>query len=191
MQNPFLSERVLSIMVVVMIGVAVLSDRPREAVADPNKGGAMSNDTNATTIRRFYDECLNGGRLDLLPEVVSADVVSHTFDGGEQKGLAAFEKSIRSTQAMFPNPHFTLEDIVSHGDEAAVRWSMATTHSATVAGMPPTGKRLTQRAIGIYRIEGGKIAEVWLEVDRLGMLQQLGVTIPGLPGAPAVRAAQQ
>jgi predicted ester cyclase len=116
--------------------------------------------------------------------------VSHTFDGGEQKGLAAFEKSIRSTQAMFPNPHFTLEDIVSHGDEAAVRWSMATTHSATVAGMPPTGKPLTQRAIGIYRIEGGKIAEVWLEVDRLGMLQQLGVTIPGMPGPPAAQAVQ-
>jgi predicted ester cyclase len=190
MQNPFRSEKVLSIMVVVMIGVAVLSVRPREAVAGHNKGGMMSSDTNATTIRRFYGECLNGGRLDLLPEIVSADVVSHTFDGGEQKGLAAFEKSIRSTQAMFPNPHFTLEDIVSHGDEAAVRWSMATTHSATVAGMPPTGKPLTQRAIGIYRIEGGKIAEVWLEVDRLGMLQQLGVTIPGMPGPPAAQAVQ-
>jgi steroid delta-isomerase-like uncharacterized protein len=187
MGNQLQIRKLLSIMAVVMIGVAVLSVRPQQAAAGPNQGGKMSNDANAVALQRFYSECLNQGRFDLVSEFVAADVVNHGA-AGEEKGLAAFEQSIRRTRAMFPDPHFTVEDIVSHGDEVAVRWSMVATHTMTVAGVAPTGKQLRQHAIGIYRLEGGKIAEVWLEVDRLGMLQQLGVAIPGLPGPPPVAA---
>jgi len=181
------SRKFLSIMAVVMIGVAVFHVQPQLAAAGPTSGGKMSDDANAIALQRFYNECLNQGRFDLLPEFVAADVVNHG-SAGDEKGLAAFEQGIRRTRAMFPDPHFTVEDIVSNGDEAAVRWSMVATHTAAVAGVAPTGKQLRQHAIGIYRLEGGKIAEVWLEVDRLGVLQQLGVAIPGVP-APSARAA--
>jgi predicted ester cyclase len=44
-----------------------------------------------------------------------------------------------------------------------------------MAGIPPTGKAVTVPAIQTFRLVDGKIAEAWLSIDRLGMLQQLGV----------------
>jgi predicted ester cyclase len=41
-------------------------------------------------------------------------------------------------------------------------------------GMPASGKRAVWSEIHIARVEGGKLAEHWAIVDRLGMLQQLG-----------------
>ncbi len=46
-------------------------------------------------------------------------------------------------------------------------------------GIPPTGKQGTVTGIGIARFEGGKIVEAWVELDALGMMQQLGV-IPSM-----------
>jgi predicted ester cyclase len=41
-------------------------------------------------------------------------------------------------------------------------------------GIAPTGKHVTVTAITIFRVEEGKIAELWNNVDALGLLQQLG-----------------
>ncbi len=41
--------------------------------------------------------------------------------------------------------------------------------------IPPTGKQVTVTAIDINCIVGGKSVEHWLNMDTLGLLQQLGV----------------
>jgi predicted ester cyclase len=42
-------------------------------------------------------------------------------------------------------------------------------------GLPPTGKSITMTGIEIFRIENGKIAELWGEANLLGLMQQLGI----------------
>ncbi len=44
-----------------------------------------------------------------------------------------------------------------------------------VNGHSPTGKSVTVTGFDLFRIEGGKITEMWQEADELGMLQQLSV----------------
>jgi predicted ester cyclase len=39
---------------------------------------------------------------------------------------------------------------------------------------PPTGRVLAATYLAIYRIEGGRIAEAWVEWDNLHGLRQLG-----------------
>ena len=56
-----------------------------------------------------------------------------------------------------------------------IRWSVQRTHQGEFLGIPPTGKRVTYGGIDIFRVAGGKLVEMWQEVDRLGLLQQLGV----------------
>jgi predicted ester cyclase len=51
-------------------------------------------------------------------------------------------------------------------------------------GMAPTGKHVTVTGIFISRVEEGKLAEMWLNWDALGLMQQLGV-IPQLAQAGA------
>ncbi len=42
-------------------------------------------------------------------------------------------------------------------------------------GIPPTGRQVTVAGIDINRFAEGKSVEHWLNMDTLGMLQQLGV----------------
>ena len=47
--------------------------------------------------------------------------------------------------------------------------------SASDASVP---KNKLPKWISIYRVAGGRIAEQWINVDSMGMLQQLGVIPP-------------
>jgi predicted ester cyclase len=47
-------------------------------------------------------------------------------------------------------------------------------------GMPPTGRTSNITGIVIFRLENSRIAEAWVNIDVLGLLQQTGV-IP-MPG---------
>ena len=50
-------------------------------------------------------------------------------------------------------------------------------------GIPATGKQITVTGLDYFRVATGKIAEMWQEVDQLGMMQQLGVIpTPGQKG---------
>jgi predicted ester cyclase len=169
-----------------MLGNAV--SLPVNAQTPQNPGASMSSNSQAATIHRFYEECLNQNRLDLLPEFVGANVINHGADGSQQTGIQALEQSIRRTHGLFSGHHFIVDDVVSSGDKAAARWTMTANNTVPIGGIAPTGKQVTQHAVVFYRFEGGKIAEIWLQLDRLGVLQQVGVQIPGMPAPPVSTA---
>src|ERR1700733_16059877 len=101
----------------VAIGAMALNCAAQQAATRSMQGGGqMSNnvDVHAATIHRFYEECLNQGRADLLPELVTADVVSHT-GSNEQRGRAAFEQGMKQVRAMYPDRHFTVDDVLTNG----------------------------------------------------------------------------
>lgn len=56
-----------------------------------------------------------------------------------------------------------------------MRHSLRGTHGAKFQAIPATGKSVVVNAIVILRFENGKAAELWLNADFLGMMQQLGV----------------
>jgi len=41
-------------------------------------------------------------------------------------------------------------------------------------GMPASGERYTIEEIHIFRVEGGRVAEHWHQIDAMAMLRQLG-----------------
>lgn len=75
---------------------------------------------------------------------------------------------------------FTLHDLVAERDLVALRWTWEATHTGTFRIWRPSGKRVTNSGIVIYQLEQGKVVRVWLETDRLGVLQQIGVIPAGL-----------
>jgi predicted ester cyclase len=56
-----------------------------------------------------------------------------------------------------------------------VRFTLRGTHGGELMGVPSTGKPISVGGIDINRIAGGKIAERWAVLDRMGLMQQLGV----------------
>jgi predicted ester cyclase len=81
-----------------------------------------------------------------------------------------------------------LHDVFNAGDRAAVRWTMRGIHRATFAGIAATQREVVQDANVIYRFDdAGRIAQVWMRADTLGLYQQLGVIAPSLANpAPSV-----
>jgi len=78
----------------------------------------------------------------------------------------------------FSELHNTIEDLITEGDKVAVRTSLQATHTSNFQGLPPTGKRVTIGGITIERIQDGKIVERWVNIDYMGMMQQLGLIPP-------------
>jgi predicted ester cyclase len=75
----------------------------------------------------------------------------------------------------FPDAHSTVENQVAEEDKVVTRWRARGTHRGELGGMEPTGRGFEIDGITIERIAGGKIAEVWVARDELGLLRQLGV----------------
>jgi hypothetical protein len=60
------------------------------------------------------------------------------------------------------------------GAKVAARITFRAMHEGEFQGIPPTGQQVTFSSIELNRMEGGKVAEHWVELDLLGRLQQLG-----------------
>jgi predicted ester cyclase len=68
-----------------------------------------------------------------------------------------------------------IHDQIAEGDKVVTRKVFHGTHHGELMGVAPTGREVQIEVIDIVRVEGGQIVEHWNVVDRLGLLQQLGV----------------
>ncbi len=98
----------------------------------------------------------------------------HGFLGGEIRGPEGLKQYTSMTLAAFADLHVTVEDEIAEGDKVVTRYSARGTHKGEIMGIPPTGKQVAWTGIVITRIAGGKIIEAWANIDRLGVMQQLG-----------------
>jgi predicted ester cyclase len=164
---------------------------PGKVEAPETKGPSMEStelERNRTLVRKLYEDCLNQGKLELVPRYVDESYVGIR---GE-RGAEGFARVIAGLRRGIPDIQFTLEDVLAERDQVVVRSTWRGTHLGPFAGFEPTGKRLENTAIAIYRVRDEKIIQTWLESDRLGLLQRLGVVDPKLgvgPGAPPPPAA--
>jgi steroid delta-isomerase-like uncharacterized protein len=126
---------------------------------------------------RFHMDVFQEENLDVADEILSPDFVWHgAFSPGEdQRGPEGTKQVASAVIGAFPDRRITHEDIIAEGDKVLLRWSMSGTHQGELMGIPATGRRVTVRGFDLFRIEGGKIVEMWQEADQLGMMQQLGV----------------
>jgi len=133
-----------------------------------------------TVVRRFLDEVLNGGNLDLIDELWAEDLAWHGGSLGDIFGLPAFRKFIALAQPRHSPGCLTVEEIVSAGQKVVARFTNRGTQTGPFLGTPPTGRHAEWLGIGIYTVTSGKISQAWFGEDVLGMLMQLGVvTLPG------------
>jgi len=137
----------------------------------------MSTEENKALMRRLYEEVWNQGNMATVDVLLAADSVLHD-PAHLVRGPEGFKAYVSAFRAAFPDLHATVEDQIAEGDRAAMRFSVIATHKGEFQGIPPTGKQITLSGINIQRIVDGKIVENWVNLDALGMLQQLGVLPP-------------
>lgn len=71
--------------------------------------------------------------------------------------------------------HVTIEDLMQDGDRVTARFTARGIHRGEFMGLPPTGKPIVMTGIEIFRVQNGKIVELWGEANLIGLMHQLGI----------------
>ena len=141
--------------------------------------GSSETEDNKKVVSRFVEEFKNKANHDIVDELFTADFVHHLKDPRLPPGSAAMTLLGQSIVAGFPDVRVTVEDLIADGDKVIERTTAMATHTGEFNGIPPTGTQVVWTEIHIYRLRDGKIAELWSEIDLLGLLVQLGAIPSG------------
>ena len=146
----------------------------------------MAVERNETVSRRFYDEVWNGGDLAVIDQLADPSAVTHDPSVAEDiRGTEGMKELIASYRRAFPDVKLVVADMFSDGDKVAVRWTATGTHRGELMGLAPTGRRSSVTGISIEHYRDGRVVEVWINWDTLGLLQQIGAA--PAPGGTAER----
>lgn len=137
----------------------------------------MSTERNKEIVRRFVTEALSGRNVGLADEVLAPNYVNR-MTGAD---LAAFKGMLTGMSTALSDVRFEIDDLVAEGDSVVARWKMEATHTGSLMGETPTGKRLSSRGLTYYRLVDGKIVEDD-PITSPDLLQALGIQVPAQPG---------
>lgn len=137
----------------------------------------MSVKENKTLVRHCIEEVFNKGNVAATDEFFAPDFAP-PIQPGVTRDREGYKQFVTTFFSALPDLHVTVEDMVAEGDKVVFRATNSGTHKGEFIGIAPTGKHATWTEISIWLIEGGRIVEVWTEVDKLGHMQQLGAISP-------------
>lgn len=163
------------------LAVACLAAAQPISAVGPGAGHDEA-ETNKQIVGRFV-AAMNARDLDALDDLVAADVVRHSpsTPGLEVRSLEQFKEFLQQDFTGVPDSVQAVRLMVAEGDMVAVWANYAGTQSGQMGSFPPSGKRVDLDFAGFLRLEDGKIAEIRVVWDNLGMLIGLGHLTP--PGA--------
>src|SRR3954449_3881127 len=70
-------------------------------------------------------------------------LLDHHRFGPQEPGREGYKHVVTLFHRAFSNLRVTNDDIIAEGDRVTLRWTGRGTHSAELAGIPPTGKHVT------------------------------------------------
>jgi len=134
----------------------------------------VSTEENKAQVQRLIDEAWNKGNLAVVDEILSPNYVLHINAPGARMDLDGYKQALSMYHNALSGFGFTVEDMIAEGDKVVIRWTIRGTHNGEYMGVAATGKDVSVTGIAIRRLENGKIVEEWVEMDRLGLMQQMG-----------------
>lgn len=135
---------------------------------------------NKAVVRRFYEEVMNNGRVEILDELMAADFSDNgeTLFGSPQ-GRDAVRQGVLETRNVLPGLNVHIDDMIAEGDMVGVRGTMRCTHGGPFLGVPGSGNELSWQGLAMFRVTGGKLVARWFNSDGLGIVRQMGIVPPG------------
>jgi steroid delta-isomerase-like uncharacterized protein len=127
-------------------------------------------------VRDAFDDAIdawNRGDLDRYLELYDDAIQLHGYSDTpmNKTEVRAFYATIWRQLA---DIRLEIHETVEHDDWLAARFTMHGTHVAELAGVPSTGKRITQPGMTILHFAGARVVERWSVADMLAVLAQLG-----------------
>jgi steroid delta-isomerase-like uncharacterized protein len=151
----------------------------------PSDGGpppAQDPEQSKTLVRRYFGELMSQGNLELIDELFADNCAFRIPTLPEAvRGREGMRQFVTGLRTGFPDIKFEIERIAAEGDKAAARWTITGTHEGEFLGIPPSGNRVHDQGVDIFRIANGRIVEIYVNENDLGLLQQLGAIPTAVP----------
>ncbi len=125
----------------------------------------MATDENKAIVRRYVNEVLVGGNVDLVDELLAPDYVNRAMGG---MGRAAF-KAWLSANSAGAGGRMDILDLVAEGDAVVARFTYAITL--------PSGEQITARGMTYYGLADGRIVEDD-PITSPDLMQAFGAEVP-------------
>jgi predicted ester cyclase len=128
-------------------------------------------------VRAFFVNVRSGLNPDDAHRYMANQVWAHQVVADEPRSILRtpqeYADHVREMQAAFGDFTIEITECLSEGDRVYVRWRQTGTHVGIIDGFEPSGLPLVEVASAVYRIERGRIAEYWIQIDRGGLWKQL------------------
>jgi steroid delta-isomerase-like uncharacterized protein len=160
----------------------VATERPgsRKLVGKEGEAAVSAQERNKDVIRRLIEEVYNEDNLKVVEQLIAPDIFDHAAVPEHQHGIDGFKHVMEWVRTFSSDVHYDIDDMIAEADKVAVRMTQSGTHTGSVKSLPPTGKRFSVDYVHWFRLEDGKVAEMWAVRDDLSRLEQLGlITAPG------------
>jgi predicted ester cyclase len=126
----------------------------------------VSVEANVAAVHDFVEQAWNNGDESAFEEHLAPD-----FQPGGRDG---FKAVILGFRAAFPDLVLEVHDMFGAGDRVVTRFTIRGTHEGEFMGVAPTGRTVAFDGIAIDVMRDGQRVRGWAQLDRLGLLRQLG-----------------
>ena len=128
-------------------------------------------------IVREFEERWGKGDSSVFDELTTNNFIGHwlTSDKAKDVDTVGFKRTVESGYIAFSDYALEIIDMIAEGDKVMVMKKRTGINTGEFLSIPPTGKSISTFYINLYRIENGKVAEVWGLEDSLGLYQQMEV----------------
>ncbi|MBM3925594.1 MAG: ester cyclase [SAR202 cluster bacterium] len=142
---------------------------------------------NRTLIHRYFDELLSKGNLAVMDQILAHNVTVYppAYMGEPLRGIDAVRGWFTALRRAFPDFQFNLGEEFGDGNTIASTFRMHGTHKAEYMGLPATGNKIDLSGADVFKFANGRIQEIHIFYDTLGLVSQLGVV--KWPPQPAPR----
>ena len=131
----------------------------------------------AAVARSYFERLTNQHDLAFIPDLFDPAIAFYDpaiVPGGETHGHDGVRGFFAMFFKWFPDVNFTIEDLFTDGDSAAIRFNWTGTHKAKLWQIEITERHVSVPGIDIFHVANGRIAEVRVAFDRLVLIEQLG-----------------
>src|SRR5690348_272295 len=111
----------------------------------------MSTEKNKT-IARSCLELITEKNFAAIDQLYASTYVRHDPDSPQVRSLDDYRQYLAGLCTIFPDLHFTVEDVVAEGEKVVCRFSIRGTHSTPWRGLPATGKQVVITGVNISHV---------------------------------------
>lgn len=137
-------------------------------------------EANKNLVREFAAR-IDAGDWEALDELVTKDIRRHSRATTARPEISSREEFKQHEQARntpWPDGRVTYEMMLAEGNMVAAYATFTGTNNGPLGQFSATGRPVETKFLAMFRIEEGKIAEIWVEWDNIAVLSQLGLYPP-------------